>query len=164
MKKIITLLVIFLSFLFTGCASHKLPPTNQVANSKQKIVAENISWLWPVSGKIVHTFGSNQGKNKGIDISGKKNTPVYAVAAGKIVYCGPSLHSYGGLIILKHNNEFVSVYSHVKNLSVKDKEIVTAGKKIAEVTLNKQNRAILHFEIRRNGVAVDPFLYIETKK
>ena len=150
---------ILLLFLLTGCAHQH----SDLHHNKLMAEHKHMVWQWPADGRIIRTFDSDKGKNKGIDIAGKTGADVYAVASGKVVYCGSSLYSYGELIIVKHEGNFVSVYSHVRHSRIKEKDFVKAGQKIAKIARNKQGKSILHFEIRKTGTPVNPLLYIPTK-
>ncbi len=117
--------------------------------------AEKVSWAWPVSGKVIAGF--NESSNaKGVDIAGKLGQPVYAAAAGKVIYSGDGLRGYGKLIVVRHNSAFSSVYAHNSDLLVKEGATVTKGQKIAEMGSTDADRVKLHFEIRRFGKPVDP--------
>ncbi len=117
-------------------------------------------WSWPVRGQIIGTFSS---VNKGINISGYSGDPVFAAAAGKVVYSGHGLRGYGNLIIIKHNSKFLSAYAHNKKLLVKEGEWVRRGQEIAEMGNTGARRTLLHFEIRRNGQPVNPLIYLTRK-
>ncbi len=119
-----------------------------------------IKWLWPVKGKISATFSSKSALNKGVDIAGKLGEPVVSAAAGVVVYAGSGLRGYGNLLIIKHNEKYLSAYAHNKKLLVKESSIVKAGQKIAEVGSSGTNTNKLHFEIRRDGKPVDPLRYL----
>jgi lipoprotein NlpD len=116
----------------------------------------NSTWGWPAAGKIVGTFKDSGGK--GVAISGKLGDPVYASAPGTVVYSGEGLPSYGKLIIVKHNDEYLSVYAHNSVILVKEKQTVAKGQKIAEIGTSGTGAPSpqLHFEIRRLGKTVDP--------
>jgi lipoprotein NlpD len=116
------------------------------------------SWLWPVEGTLAGRFGAAGGK--GIDIVGQRNTPVKAVAPGKVVYSGSGLRGYGRLLIVKHPGEFLSAYAHNETILVKEGESVTAGQKIALMGDSDTDRVKLHFEIRRYGKPLDPLNYL----
>lgn len=116
------------------------------------------SWLWPVDGTVVGRFGAAGGK--GIDIAGARNTPVRAVASGKVVYSGSGLRGYGRLLIVKHAGEFLSAYAHNETILVKEGDMVTAGQKIALMGDSDADRVELHFEIRRYGKPLDPLTYL----
>ena len=116
------------------------------------------TWLWPVDGKVIGRFGAAGGK--GIDIAGPRNTPVRAVASGKVVYSGSGLRGYGRLLIVKHAGEFLSAYAHNETILVKEGDMVTAGQKIALMGDSDADRVELHFEIRRYGKPLDPLTYL----
>lgn len=116
------------------------------------------SWLWPVEGTVIGRFGAAGGK--GIDIAGSRNTPVRAVASGKVVYSGSGLRGYGRLLIIKHAGEFLSAYAHNETVLVKEGDMVTAGQKIALMGDSDADRVKLHFEIRRYGKPLDPLTYL----
>lgn len=116
------------------------------------------AWLWPVDGKVIGRFGAAGGK--GIDIAGQRNTPVRAVASGKVVYSGSGLRGYGRLLIVKHAGEFLSAYAHNETILVKEGDMVTAGQKIALMGDSDADRVELHFEIRRYGKPLDPLTYL----
>lgn len=117
------------------------------------------AWIWPARGPLLHGF--NQGSNpKGVAIGGQAGEPVIASAAGKVVYSGSGLRGYGKLIIIKHSDEYLSVYAHNRVLLVKEGERVTKGQKIAEMGSSGAERVALHFEIRRLGKPVDPLKYL----
>jgi len=120
---------------------------------------ERIDWIWPATGKIVSGF-SETANLKGIDIAGKSGQPIVASASGKVVYAGSGLRGYGKLIIVKHNNTFLSAYAHNKEISVKEGQQVTKGQKIAEMGDTDAEQVKLHFEIRRLGKPVDPTKFL----
>ncbi|MBN8766496.1 MAG: peptidoglycan-binding protein LysM [Thiobacillus sp. SCN 64-317] len=115
-------------------------------------------WQWPVDGALIGRFGAAGGK--GIDIAGARNTPVRAVAAGKVVYSGSGLRGYGRLLIIKHAGEFLSAYAHNEAILVKEGDMVTAGQKIALMGDSDADRVKLHLEIRRYGKPLDPLSYL----
>ena len=121
--------------------------------------AEKIEWLWPATGKLVTGF-SDSANLKGIDIAGKAGQPVIASAAGKVVYAGAGLRGYGKLVIVKHNNTFLSAYAHNSDILVKEGQQVARGQKIAEMGNTDSDQVKLHFEIRRLGKPVDPLKYL----
>jgi lipoprotein NlpD len=116
-------------------------------------------WIWPTVGKLLHPF--NEGNNpKGVAIGGSPGQPVVASAAGKVVYSGMGLRGYGKLIIIKHDNTYLSVYAHNRELLVREGERVSKGQRIAEMGNLDSERVGLHFEIRRLGKPVDPLEYL----
>lgn len=122
---------------------------------------EDIDWLWPAQGTLVGEF--DEAKNKGLDISGKSGDTVVASADGRVVYSGAGLRGYGNLIILKHNNTFLTAYAHNKLLLVKEDQTVKRGQKIAEMGNSDSEKVKLHFEIRRQGKPVDPAKYLPAR-
>jgi lipoprotein NlpD len=120
---------------------------------------QTLQWSWPANGKLVHAF--NQGSNpKGVAIRGTPGQPVFATASGKVVYSGSGLRGYGKLIIIKHNNTYLSVYAHNREILVKEGERVSRGQKIAEMGSDSADGVALHFEIRRLGKPVDPMKFL----
>ena len=122
---------------------------------------EDVGWIWPAQGTLVAGF--DEAKNKGLDISGKAGDPVLASADGRVVYAGAGLRGYGNLIILKHNNTFLTAYAHNQALLVKEDQSVKRGQKIAEMGNSDADRVKLHFEIRRQGKPVDPAKYLPSR-
>ncbi len=120
----------------------------------------NHKWNWPTKGKVIRTYSSRLGGNKGIDIAGKIGQPVLAASSGKVVYSGNGLAGYGNLIIVKHSEQFLSAYAHNKRLFVKEGGEVKRGEKIAELGKSGTTEPKLHFEIRYKGKPVDPLKYL----
>lgn len=117
-------------------------------------------WVWPTQGKLISTFSSNKGLNKGVDIQGDLEQPIIAAAAGKVVYSGQGLRGYGKLIIVKHSEKYLSAYAHNHRLLVKEGQRVGQGQKIAEMGSSGTDSVKLHFEIRYDGKPVDPLKYL----
>jgi lipoprotein NlpD len=124
---------------------------------------EDLPWTWPTPGAATVLAGFDEQKNKGLDIAGKAGEPVLAAADGRVVYAGAGLRGYGNLIILKHNNTFLSAYAHNQVLLVKEDQAVRKGQKIAEMGSTDADRVKLHFEIRRQGKPVDPAKYLPAR-
>jgi lipoprotein NlpD len=122
---------------------------------------EEANFIWPASGSLVAGF--DEARNKGFDIGGKAGDPVVAAADGRVVYAGAGLRGYGNLIILKHNNTFLTAYAHNQRLLVKEDQTVKNGQKIAEMGNTDADRVKLHFEIRRQGKPVDPSRYLPAR-
>lgn len=120
---------------------------------------DGMGWIWPTSHGTV-LAGFDEVKNKGLDISGTAGEPVLASADGKVVYAGAGLRGYGNLIILKHNNIYLTAYAHNQTLLVKEDQSVKKGQKIAEMGNSDADRVKLHFEVRRQGKPVDPLKYL----
>jgi len=124
---------------------------------------EELPWGWPTAGGGTIVAGFDEQRNKGLDIAGKAGDPVLASADGRVVYAGAGLRGYGNLIILKHNNTFLSAYAHNQTLLVKEDQTVRKGQKIAEMGSSDADRVKLHFEIRRQGKPVDPARYLPAR-
>ncbi len=124
------------------------------------VKSKSLVWSWPVKGKLVSSFSVGKGLNKGIDIAAKLGESVRAAADGQVVYAGSGLRGYGNLIIVKHQNSYLSAYAHNSLLLAKEGDDVTRGEKIAEVGGSGAAAVKLHFEIRRDGVPVDPLKYL----
>ena len=122
---------------------------------------DDVAFIWPSSGALLAGF--DEARNKGYDISGKAGDPVVAAADGRVVYAGAGLRGYGNLIILKHNNTFLTAYAHNQALLVKEDQAVRKGQKIAEMGSTDADRVKLHFEIRRQGKPVDPVRYLPSR-
>ncbi|MGB6977434.1 MAG: peptidoglycan DD-metalloendopeptidase family protein [Gammaproteobacteria bacterium] len=121
-------------------------------------------WHWPAQGRVVQGFRPIPGGNKGINIAGKLGEPVIAAASGKIVYCGASLPGYGNLIIIKHNDQYLSAYANNKLMLVKEGQVVKAGQVIAQMGTGRSGQAELHFEVRLNGKPVAPLSLLKSSK
>ena len=131
-------------------------PANNLANSDS--AEDTVSFQWPTRGNVLAGF--DEVKNKGIDIAGKAGDPVLAAADGKVVYAGSGLRGYGNLVILKHNNTYLTAYAHNQSLLVKEDQAIKRGQKIAEMGNSDADQVKLHFEIRRQGKPVDPAKYL----
>ena len=115
---------------------------------------DDVHWAWPAVGNVVARF--DEGKVKGLVIGGKAGDPVLAAADGRVVYAGSGLRGYGNLVILKHNNTYLTAYAHNQSLTVKEDQAVRRGQKIAEMGSTDADGVKLHFEIRKQGKPVDP--------
>ncbi len=120
----------------------------------------SVRWRWPVKGKLIGRFEAQNPLRKGIDIAGKKREAVYAAADGVVIYAGNALRGYGNLLIVKHNDQFLSAYAHNYRLIVDEGVSVKGGQHIAEMGSTGTSRDMLHFEIRRNGQPVNPLEYL----
>jgi lipoprotein NlpD len=140
----------------TAVAPAAAPATSAVAAGD-----DDMGWIWPSNGAVL--AGYDEAKNKGLDIGGKAGEPVVASADGKVVYAGAGLRGYGNLIILKHNNVFLTAYAHNQSLLVKEDQSVKKGQKIAEMGNSDADRVKLHFEVRRQGKPVDPAKYLPAR-
>ncbi|TWO72655.1 peptidoglycan DD-metalloendopeptidase family protein [Caenimonas sedimenti] len=121
---------------------------------------DEVNFAWPTGSGAAVLAGFDEQKNKGVDIGGKVGDPVLAAADGRVVYAGAGLRGYGNLIILKHNNTYLTAYAHNQSLLVKEDQAVRKGQKIAEMGSSDTDRVKLHFEIRRQGKPVDPTRYL----
>ena len=133
-------------------------PAATAASAPVANADDDIAWIWPTNGGVVAGF--DDVKNKGIDIGGIAGESVVAAADGRVVYVGAGLRGYGNLIILKHNNTFLTAYAHNQTLLVKEDQSVRRGQKIAEMGSSDADRVKLHFEVRRQGKPVDPAKYL----
>lgn len=142
--------------------SATVAPKTSIAPSPPNPIAkqEPIEWRWPVKGKIIKTFSVEARGKKGIDIAGSLGQSIKAASSGKVVYSGGGLNGYGQLIIIKHNNRYLSAYAHNRSLMVKEGDRVRVGQKIAELGSTGADRPKLHFEIRQDGDPVDPLHYL----
>ena len=132
-----------------------------VSSPQPAATEDDIAWIWPAQGKLIAGF--DDVKNKGFDIEGKAGDPIIAAGDGRVVYAGAGLRGYGNLIILKHNNTFLTAYAHNQTLLVKEDQSVKKGQKIAEMGNSDADRVKLHFEIRRQGKPVDPARYLPAR-
>ena len=135
--------------------------------SYQKSDAQNktsLHWFWPAKGTVASSYSSTGIGRNGLDISGKYGAPVRATASGKVVYSGGGLIGYGNLIIIEHNNEFLSAYAHNSKLFSKEGDVVKAKQIIAEMGASGTKLTKLHFEIRRNGIPIDPMKYLSEQE
>lgn len=132
----------------------------QPASTPAPATASVSGWQWPAQGQIIARFQSNGSLNKGIDIAGQLGQPVKAAANGTVVYAGRGLLGYGDMIIIKHDETYLSAYAHNSRLLVKEGEQVRTGQTIAEMGNTGTDRVKLHFEIRRRGQPVDPLGYL----
>lgn len=135
--------------------------TNDKAGQTPAPVAGKVdTWVWPAKGRVVSRFSSSDNGNKGIDIAGQRGQDVNATAAGKVVYAGNALRGYGNLVIIKHNDDYLSAYAHNDRVLVREQDTVTAGQKIALMGSSGTNNVRLHFEIRYKGKSVNPLKYL----
>ncbi|MEW5889375.1 MAG: peptidoglycan DD-metalloendopeptidase family protein [Pseudomonadota bacterium] len=128
-------------------------PAEAVTNEE-----DGVEWTWPYTGRLLAGF--SEGANKGLDIAGKEGDPVLAAASGKVLYVGNNVRGYGNLVIVKHNNVYLSAYAHNSRILVKENQNVARGQKIAELGASDADQPKLHFEIRRQGRPVDPLKYL----
>nr|WP_194717254.1 peptidoglycan DD-metalloendopeptidase family protein [Vibrio sp. S9_S30] len=138
--------------------------SKQVVNSPVKTIKKNNTniskWLWPTKGRITKGFSTGEQGNKGIDIAGQRGQSIVSTAEGIVVYSGNALRGYGNLVIVKHNDNYLSAYAHNERLLVKEGQSVKAGQKIATMGSSGTNSVRLHFEIRYQGKSVNPKRYL----
>jgi len=127
-------------------------------SNTEPVADAGIKLSWPSKGNVIDRF--DEGKNKGIDISGKSGDPIQAAADGKVVYAGNSLRGYGNLVIVKHDNTYLTAYAHNKTLLVKEGDTVKKAQRIAEMGNTDADQVKLHFEVRKHGKPVDPMSYL----
>ena len=137
------------------------PVTPAQSAAPSTATAEDIGFAWPANGQVVAGF--DEAKNKGIDIAGKAGDPVLAAADGQVVYAGAGLRGYGNLVIVKHNNTYLTAYAHNQKLLVKEDQKVRRGDKIAEMGSSDADRVKLHFEVRKQGKPVDPAKFLASR-
>lgn len=139
-------------------------PAPDAAKSKPEPApapAPEAPWLWPAGGAVIEGF--DESTNKGLDIAGEPGDPVVASAAGSVVYSGSGLRGYGKLVIIKHEDDFLTAYAHNRDLLVKEGDKVSKGQKIAELGSTDADRPKLHFEIRKQGKPVDPAKFLPAR-
>ena len=119
-------------------------------------------WHWPSAGRVIRMYSSN--RHKGIDIAGKRGDPVKAVAAGKVVYAGTGVTGYGSLLIIKHNETYLSAYGHNERLLVLENTNIQAGQQIATMGSSGTDTVKLHFELRRRGRPIDPLTLLPRRR
>ncbi|KGJ87137.1 peptidoglycan DD-metalloendopeptidase family protein [Colwellia psychrerythraea] len=165
----------------SSTANKKNSTKNTLASTKKQAYGENVStrksyqnstlasekfsqkisrWQWPVKGKVVEYFSNSAQGNKGIDITGRRGTKIKASTTGKVVYAGNALRGYGKLIIIKHNEDYLSAYAHNDRILVKEQQIINIGDVIATMGDTDANKVMLHFEIRFRGKSVNPLKYL----
>ncbi|MGF6774264.1 lipoprotein NlpD [Paraburkholderia sp. GAS199] len=120
--------------------------------------ANGVALAWPAGGSVVEAF--QPGETRGIEIGGKPGDPVRAAADGKVMYAGTGLNGYGSLIIVQHNKDFLTAYSHNRKLLVKIGDIVRQGQQIAEMGDANNSRVSVGFELRHDGKPIDPMPYL----
>lgn len=134
------------------------PPEAAVPAPPEAADNGGLTWAWPIAGKVLDKFDDK--RNKGIDIAAREGEAVLAAGDGNVVYSGSGLRGYGNLVIVKHNEEFISAYAHNRQILVKQGQAVKRGQRIAEAGKTDTTSPKLHFEIRRGGKPVDPLLYL----
>ena len=144
----------------TGQSTASRPPPAPPARPPSLAVLPAPAWQWPIRGAVVSPYGAAQGTGSGIGIGGQLGSDIRASAAGQVVYAGDGLAAYGNLVIIKHNDTFLSAYGHNDALMVGEGDAVRQGDVIARMGMGPERRPQVHFEIRRNGTPVDPLGYL----
>lgn len=145
----------------SGAANKPIPSV--AGKSTASVIARATVWQWPIKGKLIRGFALNQGQ-QGIDIQGVRGQSVMAGAAGEIVYVGNGLKGYGNLIIIKHDDEFLSAYAHNQAVFVKEGEQVKGASVIASIGINQKGESALQFQIRKRGSPVNPLSYLPSRR
>ena len=141
----------------------KPAPATATARAAQAVAAPSsgpVQWAWPVQGQVVRMFHAGNTLAKGVDITSQQGTEIRAASGGKVVYAGTGIVGYGKLIIIKSSESFLSAYADNDQILVKEGDSVRIGDRIATMGLGRDNRPVLHFEIRYNGQPVDPLSYL----
>ena len=138
----------------TSASTSNTPSATPSASPPANVSDDGMAFAWPHPGPVLAGF--DETKNKGLDFAGKAGDPVLAAGDGKVVYAGSGLRGYGNLVILKHNNTYLTAYAHNQTLLVKEDQSVTKGQRIADMGSSDSDRVKLHFEIRKQGKPVDP--------
>jgi lipoprotein NlpD len=153
-------------------APPKIQSRPEKKSSAKKAVAtskwsrKKVKWKWPTKGVVITNFSTGKAANKGIDLRGKKGDSVGAAAAGQVVYAGSGLRGYGKLVIIKHNDTYLSAYAHNDRIRVKEGQNVKVGQHIADIgsSGSRTESVKLHFEIRRNGQPINPLTLLPKRK
>jgi len=154
----------FKSYTKTAKTSKKKVTTTKKTTQKASTwTNQRLTWRWPTKGKVISSYSKSATGRKGINISGKAGQQIIAAASGKVVYSGNGLPRYGNLLIIKHNDVYLSAYAHNKTLLVKEGQYVKSGQKIATLGRTGTQQNQLHFEIRRNGKPIDPLRFLPKK-
>ncbi|WP_034916576.1 murein hydrolase activator NlpD [Erwinia sp. 9145] len=140
----------------TTTAPVTAPTVSSTTNSSTPVG----TWRWPTDGKIIDNFSASEGGNKGVDIAGSRGQAIVSTASGRVVYAGNALRGYGNLIIIKHNDDYLSAYAHNDTMLVREQQEVKAGQKIATMGSTGTSSVRLHFEIRYKGKSVNPLRYL----
>lgn len=134
--------------------TENIKKTNNTPNGNR------VQWQWPTRGTILSRFSHQEHGSKGLKIAGQDGQRINAAAAGHVVYAGNALRGYGNLIIIKHNDDYLSAYAHNRGLVVREQQHVKAGEHIANMGSTEASQTQLHFEIRFRGQSVDPLQFL----
>lgn len=150
----------------TSVVSKRTPVKSKNSHVSPKVLPSGpvSDWQWPTKGKVIDQFSTKKPVNKGIDIAGSLGESVLAAAAGTVVYAGTGLRGYGNLVIIRHNEKYLSAYAHASRITVRENQKIKAGEKIAETGSTGTDKVKLHFEIRESGKPVNPLKYLPTRR
>jgi lipoprotein NlpD len=137
--------------------------SGQPESTAKSRASSSLVWGWPARGAVLVQFGSHGVAGKGLDIAGRRGDSVQAAAAGTVVYAGTGLVGYGKLLIVRHDDDYISAYAHNDRFLVKEGERVKLGQVIAEMGASGTDREKLHFEIRERGKPVDPMRFLPAR-
>ncbi len=141
--------------------TNEIQPIRAITNPRERTIANaDLNWQWPNRGQITRRFSTQEPMNRGLEIAGQRGEPVVAAEAGKVVYVGTALRGYGRLIILKHNDDYITAYGHNEELMVVEQQWVEAGQQIATMGSSGRNDVRLRFELRFRGNSVNPENYL----
>ncbi len=135
-------------------------PAGEPPRAQGENIEDGVEWSWPAGGKLIAGFSD---ASKGMQFAGRMGDPVLATAAGEVVYVGTGIRGLGKLVVIRHNEKYLSVYGHNRDILVKEKQKVALGQKIAEVGNTDADQPKLHFEIRRFGKPVDPMQFLPAR-
>lgn len=135
-------------------------PIKATTATNKTAIKSSIKWQWPTEGQVIQHYSSREGGNPGIDIAGTKGQAVKAAAAGRVVFIGTKFKGFGKMVMIKHNEEFMTVYAHNDTIKVKEQQEVKAGQTIATLGNSEATSYRLHFQIRHNSVTIDPLPYL----
>lgn len=148
----------------SGATKRSEPKRSRSHSGSAYAASSKIDWQWPAQGHVSNDFGEQGIAGKGVVIQGSLGEPVVASASGTVVYAGSALVGYGRLIIIKHNDEWLSAYGHNQRLLAHEGETVKAGEKIATMGRAPDGKPALYFEIRENGTPVDPLRFLSSRR
>ncbi|MGI9229875.1 MAG: peptidoglycan DD-metalloendopeptidase family protein [Gammaproteobacteria bacterium] len=142
--------------------AEKKTPAKNTAKPPPPVADSDIKWQWPTRGKLQPAIAGKAGK--GATFGGKQGQAIVAAAAGEVVYSGSGLLGYGKLVIIKHNQTFLSAYAYNKKILVSEGDTVKRGQRIATMGTGIKGSPTLHFEIRKNGKPTNPLRYLPRRK
>lgn len=136
------------------------PQISRPRSPEREVASADIRWRWPSSGRVVKRFSTREPMNHGLEFSGSRGDPIIAAAAGKVVYVGTALRGYGRLVILKHNDDYITAYGHNDSVLVQEQQWVESGQQIATMGKSGREDVRLRFELRLRGNSVNPENYL----